>query len=117
MDFWNDHDAARPKTRRRDTSKFGVARSRHAELAARLYIPKGAAKPGDRVRFIETPEGMAFKIGDKGEYRVYLQNGGTEIMLCLMPPVMNNYAPERAMSVEVENFSGGYLIPYRQFAK
>ncbi len=115
MNFWNDHEEEKRPSKRRDTSKFGVARSRHPDLAGRLYLPKGSAKAGDRIKFIDTPEGMAFKIGDVGEYRVYMQNGGTDIMLCLMPPAMNRYAPEKAASVEVENFNGGYLIPYRQF--
>ena len=116
MSFWDNEEAAVAHKRvRRDTSKFGIARARNETLPGRLYIPAGGAKPGDRIRFIETPDGMAFKIGEKGEYRVYFQNGGTDILLCLMPPSMNRYAPSKAISVEVEDFKGGYLMRYDQF--
>lgn len=116
MSFWDNEDAKSVhKTTRRDTSKFGISRSNHPTLPGRMYIPAGKANPGDRVRFIETHEGMAFKIGDQGDYRVYIQNGGTKVLLVLMPPSLNRYADKKAKSVEVEDFKGGYLIRYSQF--
>lgn len=116
MGFWDDQEKAiRMQRKRRDTSKFGISRAANEDYPGRLYIPKGAAKAGDRIRYIKTPEGLAFRISDKGEYRVYVQNGGTDILLCMLPPLMNRYAAKNATSIEVENFNGGYLIPFSQF--
>lgn len=117
MSFW---DIEKPKMGygvRRDTSKFGLVRSANVGRSGRMYIPKGFAVPGDRVRFVPTEMGMAFRISREGEYRVYAQNGGSRVMMCMTPADLNRYAPERAASVEVEPFEGGYLIPYRQFEK
>ena len=115
MSFWNEEEAILRPKQRRDVSKVGIARSRHASMTGRMYLPPSLAKPGDRIRFIETPEGMAFKIGDKGEYSVRIQNGGTDILITVLPAVMNKYAPAKTESVEIEDFKGGYLIRYDQF--
>ena len=118
MSFWDDVEPIIVRAgKRRDTSKVGVARSVNEGYPGRMYIPGTMAKPGQFVRFVETPEGLAFKIGDTGDYRIYIQNGGAKILLCMLPPCMNKYAPLKAMSVDIEDFEGGYLIRYSQFQK
>lgn len=119
MDFWNvPEKLAKTKiSRRRDVRKFGIVRSKYDGVPGRLYVPSSKGKPGDKIIFVETPEGMAFKIGDKGTHRLYIQNGGTRILVTSLPPCMNKYAPEKVRSVDVEDFKGGYLIRYDQFSK
>lgn len=117
MSIWDTDEYKTSGRVRRDTSKFGIVRSPVEGFSGRMYIPKGKAVPGDKVRFIETPQGMAFRISREGEFTVYAQNGGSRIMMCRMPPAMNRYAPDKAISVDVEPLDGGYLIPYRQFEK
>lgn len=118
MGFWDREEIAenrRGKGMRRDVSKFGIVRSKHPSYAGKMFIPAGIATPGSRVRFVDTPNGMAFKFGAEGDYKVYIQNGGTEILITGLPPSMNRYAPEKVCSIEVEDFKGGYLIRYDQF--
>jgi hypothetical protein len=116
LKFWETEEAVK-HNKRRDVSKIGIARARHASMTGRMYIPPTMAKPGDRIRFVETHEGMAFKIGEKGEYTVRIQNGGTDILITVLPASMNKYAPAKTESVEVEDFKGGYLIRYSQFGE
>lgn len=114
MKFWETEEAVKPN-KRRDVLKIGIAKARHASMTGRMYIPPTMAKPGDRIRFVETSEGLAFKISNKGEYSVRLQNGGTDILITVLPAFMNKYAPSRTESVDVEDFKGGYLMRYDQF--
>ena len=103
--------------KRRDPSKVGVAKAWHDDYCGRMYIPQHLAEPGQFISFVEAADGLAFKIGSVGQYRIRIQNGATRILICPLHPCMNKYAPEKAVSVDIEDFEGGYLIRYSQFQK
>lgn len=121
MSFWDDIDygfAGSSYSRRRDVSKFGISPPKRAGENGRLYIPAHLrAKVGQYVRYVETPEGMAFKIGDRGDYKIRPQNSTSDILIAQAPFGLCRFAKDRAISVEVEDFNGGYLCRYSQFTK
>lgn len=117
MGFWDIEEAkaAKTKVKRRDPSKIGIAKAVHEGMMGRMYIPPTMADPGDKIIFVETPEGLAFKIGREGRYTIRIQNGSTRILITSLPSCMNRYAPDKVANVEIEDFRGGYLIRYDQF--
>lgn len=118
-DFWDDVDygfRGKRGPRRRDVSKFGIVASKLPGMNGRLYIPENVkAKPGQYVRYIETPEGVAFRIGERGDYKIGTQNGGTGILVAQAPYALCRFAPETSISINVEDFNGGYLCRFSQF--
>lgn len=120
MGFWDNEDygfRGKKTARRRDVTKFGIAAPKLQGENGRLYIPERVrAKPGQYVRYVETPDGMAFRISDKGDYKIGVQNGGTGILMASAPYALCRFAPDKnAISIEVEDFNGGYLCRYSQF--
>lgn len=119
MGFWDMDDLALSRgsqSARRDVTKFGIGAPKLKGMNGRLYIPERVgAKIGQYVRYVSTPEGMAFRIGEKGDYKVCVQNGGTAILIAQAPYALCKFAKDRAISIEVEDFNGGYLCRYSQF--
>ena len=119
MSIWDhDDDYFFPKSakRRRDVEKFGIRAPKLEGMNGRLYIPaRVGAQAGQFVRYIRTPEGVAFKIGEKGDYKVCAQNSNTAILYAQAPYELCRFAKGRTTSIEVEDFKGGYLCRYSQF--
>ena len=81
----------------------------------RNFPVSAKAKVGQYVRYVETPEGMAFRIGEKGDYKIRPQNSTCDILIVQAPYGMCRFAKDKAISFEVEDFNGGYLCRYSQF--
>jgi hypothetical protein len=119
MDFWDqEHESIRARNfrKRRDVTKFGISPPKLKGMNGTLFIPERLkVKVGLCVRYVEVPEGMAFKIAERGDYKVRVQNGLTGIMIAQAPYALCRFASEKATSIEVEDFHGGYLVRYDQF--
>lgn len=119
MSFWDDIDygfGGRSASRRRDVSKFGICAPKRMGENGRLYIPERVrANVGQYVRYVETPDGMAFRIGEKGDYKIRPQNSTSGILIAQAPYALCRFAKDKAISIEVEDFNGGYLCRYSQF--
>lgn len=119
MSFWDTDDLHTYRglpSRRRDVDKFGICAPKLKGMNGRLYIPARLnAQVGQYVRYIETPDGMAFRIGEKGDYKVCPQNSKTSILFAQAPYALCRFADDKTISIEVEDFNGGYLCRYSQF--
>jgi hypothetical protein len=119
MSIWdNDEDYFSPTaaSRSRDVTKFGIRAPKLKGMNGRLYIPARLnAQVGQYVRYVKVPEGMAFRVGEKGDYKVCAQNSGTAILFAQAPYELCRFAKNRTISIEVEDFNGGYLCRYSQF--
>ena len=119
MSIWDTEEytfKSNSLSRRRDVTKFGISPAKHAGMNGRLLIPARAkAKLGQFVRYIETPEGIAFRISDRGDYKVCLQNPTSEIFFAQAPYALCRFAKDKAISIEVEDYAGGYLCRFSQF--
>lgn len=119
MSIWdNDEDYFFPKSakKRRNVEQFGIRAPKLKGMNGRLLIPaRIGAQVGQFVRYIKTPEGVAFRIGEKGDYKVCAQNSGTAILYAQAPYELCRFAKDRVISIEVEDFNGGYLCRYSQF--
>lgn len=119
MSIWDDEQVvslSRNFRKRRDVSKFGISPPKHKGENGRLYIPRHVGATTDMfVRYIEVPEGIAFRIAQKGDYKVCLQNASSFILYAQAPYALCKWAGEKAISIEVEPFNGGYLVRPDQF--
>lgn len=121
MSIWDNDDEIMghiSTAKRRDVTKFGISPSKHIGANGRLLIPAHVgAKVGQYVRYIGTPEGIAFRIGERGDYKVCIQNPTSAILFAQAPYALCRFAfsKARAISIEVEDFNGGYLCRYSQF--
>lgn len=119
MGFWDDDEECvfySKIVKRRDVTKFGISPAKHTGANGRLLIPAHVgAKIGQYVRYIKTPDGIAFRIGEKGDYKVCLQNPTSAILFAQAPYELCQFAVDKAISIEVEDFNGGYLCRFDQF--
>lgn len=117
MSFWDEVPSLQPVATRRRT-EFGLVRRRNGSSSPVMYIPPWTgAKVGERVRYIEVEDGVAFRISATGDFKVRPTSPSSRVLCAQMPKLMERYAKDKVRNFEVEEFYDGWLIRFAQFAE